>query len=136
MSLPHTAQMPTEHHPNPIRTRNHRIFRTTRKRTAPKQARTVKSHSLISWKKSPMLLLKPKTASLLLSLRCVQRAQSQISRAMITHRLAMPPRPPSMTRSEEHTSELQSRGHLVCRLLLEKKNILRHVIKVIYFAPS
>src|SRR5690625_7940471 len=27
----------------------------------------------------------------------------------------------SSTRSEEHTSELQSRGHLVCRLLLEKK---------------
>src|SRR5690625_4903776 len=28
------------------------------------------------------------------------------------------------TRSEEHTSELQSRGHLVCRLLLEKKKNL------------
>src|SRR5690625_1279121 len=28
----------------------------------------------------------------------------------------------SHDRSEEHTSELQSRGHLVCRLLLEKKN--------------
>src|SRR5690554_7127851 len=27
-------------------------------------------------------------------------------------------------RSEEHTSELQSRPHLVCRLLLEKKNII------------
>src|SRR5690554_7378307 len=27
------------------------------------------------------------------------------------------------TRSEEHTSELQSRPHLVCRLLLEKKKI-------------
>src|SRR5439155_15561011 len=27
-------------------------------------------------------------------------------------------------RSEEHTFELQSRGHLVCRLLLEKKNYL------------
>src|SRR5207253_4808360 len=27
----------------------------------------------------------------------------------------------SAVRSEEHTSELQSRGHLVCRLLLEKK---------------
>src|SRR3712207_6849690 len=27
-------------------------------------------------------------------------------------------------RSEEHTSELQSRQYLVCRLLLEKKNIL------------
>src|SRR5215510_16147208 len=31
-----------------------------------------------------------------------------------------PPRP-RHPRSEEHTSELQSRGHLVCRLLLEKK---------------
>src|SRR5690625_4502158 len=28
----------------------------------------------------------------------------------------------NLDRSEEHTSELQSRGHLVCRLLLEKKN--------------
>src|SRR3712207_8075607 len=27
-----------------------------------------------------------------------------------------------LTRSEEHTSELQSRQYLVCRLLLEKKN--------------
>src|SRR5690625_7082505 len=27
----------------------------------------------------------------------------------------------ALARSEEHTSELQSRGHLVCRLLLEKK---------------
>src|SRR5690625_5228584 len=31
-------------------------------------------------------------------------------------------------RSEEHTSELQSRGHLVCRLLLEKKKTaLTHI---------
>src|SRR5207244_9105077 len=29
----------------------------------------------------------------------------------------------SRSRSEEHTSELQSPDHLVCRLLLEKKNI-------------
>src|SRR5690625_5992054 len=29
-------------------------------------------------------------------------------------------------RSEEHTSELQSRSHLVCRLLLEKKKRSRH----------
>src|SRR5207253_5887477 len=28
-----------------------------------------------------------------------------------------------LERSEEHTSELQSRGHLVCRLLLEKKKL-------------
>src|SRR5438552_13741532 len=35
----------------------------------------------------------------------------------------------ALERSEEHTSELQSPDHLVCRLLLEKKNsytILRH----------
>src|SRR5690625_6436882 len=33
-------------------------------------------------------------------------------------------------RSEEHTSELQSRGHLVCRLLLEKKKKQRKKDKV------
>src|SRR5687768_17622688 len=33
---------------------------------------------------------------------------------------------PSLRRSEEHTSELQSRLHLVCRLLLEKKKQQSH----------
>src|SRR5437870_13782088 len=32
-------------------------------------------------------------------------------------------------RSEEHTSELQSRGHLVCRLLLEKKKKKKNYTK-------
>src|SRR5437870_11274453 len=36
---------------------------------------------------------------------------------------AMFARPRRWSRSEEHTSELQSRGHLVCRLLLEKKKL-------------
>src|SRR6266487_5961856 len=39
---------------------------------------------------------------------------------------------PSVLRSEEHTSELQSPVHLVCRLLLEKKKptfILPHLLK-------
>src|SRR5690625_6540101 len=35
----------------------------------------------------------------------------------------LPISPADYPRSEEHTSELQSRGHLVCRLLLEKKKI-------------
>src|SRR2546429_4557724 len=35
-------------------------------------------------------------------------------------------------RSEEHTSELQSRLHLVCRLLLEKKKNKAHHKHVIY----
>src|SRR5690625_6380315 len=35
------------------------------------------------------------------------------------------PEQPQLLRSEEHTSELQSRGHLVCRLLREKKKARR-----------
>src|SRR5690625_7051559 len=44
--------------------------------------------------------------------RCRERFGSGRHRRQRQHR-----------RSEEHTSELQSRGHLVCRLLLEKKKI-------------
>src|SRR5439155_15553060 len=40
---------------------------------------------------------------------------------------------PNCPRSEEHTSELQSRGHLVCRLLLEKKKSARaHRERTVY----
>src|SRR5690625_7963747 len=52
---------------------------------------------------------------------------------------ATPPGPPAVPvaprcrvvrwRSEEHTSELQSRGHLVCRLLLEKKKTEAHPLE-------
>src|SRR3712207_7486918 len=44
-------------------------------------------------------------------------------------------------RSEEHTSELQSRQYLVCRLLLEKKHIRRdprhdgHIVKIHVVTP-
>src|SRR2546422_3640535 len=38
---------------------------------------------------------------------------------------ASPSSAAALPRSEEHTSELQSRLHLVCRLLLEKKNAER-----------
>src|SRR2546429_804626 len=41
-------------------------------------------------------------------------------RAIVAHRAGLP-------RSEEHTSELQSRLHLVCRLLLEKKKTTSHL---------
>src|SRR3712207_7491225 len=40
---------------------------------------------------------------------------------------ALPHRRPARQRSEEHTSELQSRQYLVCRLLLEKKKKQRHI---------
>src|SRR2546429_7125654 len=41
-------------------------------------------------------------------------------------------------RSEEHTSELQSRLHLVCRLLLEKKKIqeIYQIVTLYFAAPS
>src|SRR5207253_8637329 len=40
-------------------------------------------------------------------------------------------------RSEEYTSELQSRGHLVCRLLLEKKNTqVRTPLSVLQYQQS
>src|SRR6266576_3248689 len=41
-------------------------------------------------------------------------------------RTSEPPGMPSAIRSEEHTSELQSRRDLVCRLVLEKKKIEAH----------
>src|SRR3989442_6741093 len=41
-------------------------------------------------------------------------------------------RPDGGRRSEEHTSELQSRPHLVCRLLLEKKkSVYRHPAPIV-----
>src|SRR5947209_7511705 len=36
---------------------------------------------------------------------------------------------PMTPRSEEHTSELQSRQYLVCRLMLEKKKLLRRITR-------
>src|SRR5436309_6567667 len=45
------------------------------------------------------------------------RSRSRIQRCAMSIATA------SVTRSEEHTSELQSRENLVCRLLLEKKKI-------------
>src|SRR5438309_5809226 len=44
-------------------------------------------------------------------------------------------RVPVALRSEEHTSELQSQFHLVCRLLLEKKNTRTATTRQSYNAP-
>src|SRR5438552_12950936 len=43
-------------------------------------------------------------------------------------RRAGPHGPDRRSRSEEHTSELQSPDHLVCRLLLEKKKCVEHCV--------
>src|SRR5207249_10519681 len=75
-------------------------------------ARPAKFHSL--WKSSPRCSRKrrPRRAARCLSPKArpaafITRTRKRCCRAM---------------RSEEHTSELQSRFDLVCRLLLEKKN--------------
>src|SRR5690625_1224528 len=53
------------------------------------------------------------------------QATTELARLTFQHRaqalFEAVERLPEEPRSEEHTSELQSRGHLVCRLLLEKK---------------
>src|SRR3712207_4758417 len=51
-------------------------------------------------------------------------AMQLISRFAREARKPREPAAPQAVRSEEHTSELQSRQYLVCRLLLEKKNLL------------
>src|SRR3989449_3275296 len=53
--------------------------------------------------------------------------------SLLWHRAggALPPAPTlprACSRSEEHTSELQSRLHLVCRLLLEKKKEIERLL--------
>src|SRR2546422_5989249 len=52
---------------------------------------------------------------------CPQTSPVDTRRRNVAARLVANSEPPSRGRSEEHTSELQSRLHLVCRLLLEKK---------------
>src|SRR3712207_8869208 len=62
--------------------------------------------------------------------RAVARIAPRLAGGGVAHPLrprgalpALRPSPPD-GRSEEHTSELQSRQYLVCRLLLEKKKII------------
>src|SRR5690625_6248686 len=46
---------------------------------------------------------------------------SLLARHHVLNNFSLSKRAGLIHRSEEHTSELQSRGHLVCRLLLERK---------------
>src|SRR3712207_8131976 len=62
----------------------------------------------------------------------VPRAPQPSSQRRSTMALFEPPKPNELERSEEHTSELQSRQYLVCRLLLEKKKYNIVVVIVHY----
>src|SRR5689334_24833006 len=67
------------------------------------------------------------------SVRTLSRCQPEMAWAghLFTDHTQEPLRHPRIRghgRSEEHTSELQSQFHLVCRLLLEKKNKYKQII--------
>src|SRR5687768_17941083 len=68
-----------------------------------------------AWMRSKNSLIRRRAPSL-------RRFLVGCGRGPFQHRLARRARLVEPPRSEEHTSELQSRLHLVCRLLLEKKN--------------
>src|SRR5439155_27071819 len=51
----------------------------------------------------------------------LSRGRGRVARRVLLPHPVRHARHDEVVRSEEHTSELQSRGHLVCRLLLEKK---------------
>src|SRR3989442_4474846 len=56
-----------------------------------------------------------------------QAGMAALAGQVSAYRARAPERTLLLDRSEEHTSELQSRPHLVCRLLLDKKNVMRCV---------
>src|SRR3712207_8010196 len=62
--------------------------------------------------------------AVLVANRTLARGVVDVTRGPIGTPLPSPPPP----RSEEHTSELQSRQYLVCRLLLEKKKPTHRII--------
>src|SRR5439155_10246339 len=55
------------------------------------------------------------------SVEVIDQLDDSVFRLPVAGHLALDGDFVGVGRSEEHTSELQSRGHLVCRLLLEKK---------------
>src|SRR6185295_12587167 len=61
------------------------------------------------------------TSSIVAAARNETPAQATSASSNMSPEQSSCPEPPAIGRSEEHTSELQSRQYLVCRLLLEKK---------------
>src|SRR5260221_7090392 len=86
--------------------------------TAPTEIYTLSLHDALPiWRKGRPPVRRQTSQPLLCPARALHRPLSDRVRARC------PDRGPSDSRSEEHTSELQSHSDLVCRLLLEKKKI-------------
>src|SRR5690348_17925626 len=71
---------------------------------------------------SSLMLLIAGLASSVYGGRCISMRTSASGAPLSTARIGSTSPLPTLRRSEEHTSELQSPVHLVCRLLLEKKD--------------
>src|SRR5690625_6659248 len=78
----------------------------------------------------------PRAAACALLMHCAQAPGADAAAGGPRGRPHAPAWTGTPERSEEHTSELQSRGQLVCRLLLEKKNITAPTEKYNYVASS
>src|SRR3712207_8251414 len=73
--------------------------------------------AFVKWKKLDVV----ERAEYMRRLGRVMRKNREEYASLVTEEMGKPIRQ-SLARSEEHTSELQSRQYLVCRLLLEKKH--------------
>src|SRR3712207_8556425 len=62
--------------------------------------------------------------------RCARRRRCASRSRRSSSTCPRDPTAPCPCRSEEHTSELQSRQYLVCRLLLEKKHFFRLTVLI------
>src|SRR6266436_1896850 len=95
--------------------------------TKPRDERRWRSFSIffLLFRPPPRSTLFPYTT--LFRSRC-RRDSASPSKPPLARRNSSAANPPACSRSEEHTSELQSRLHLVCRLLLEKKKIKNNKI--------
>src|SRR3712207_7413307 len=68
----------------------------------------------------------------LMGRKVVVRVSGPAGPTLVDYRQTLPDDiKPILTRSEEHTSELQSRQYLVCRLLLEKKKKQIHILRIL-----
>src|SRR5690349_23552098 len=79
------------------------------------------------------LIIRIPSSSTLFPYTTLFRSESAWSCPSPSRRTRSPPgaRGVHPRRSEEHTSELQSRRDLVCRLLLEKKNIFTYTLSLV-----
>src|SRR5439155_20019227 len=93
--------------------------------TATTELYTLSLHDAlpIYWIRATPGTTSAKVSSVSCECRCLPPKQCSPNYSTLPAQIEGPWRQLGNSRSEEHTSELQSRGHLVCRLLLEKKRI-------------